>query len=82
MRYTKRDAAMYDADGDREAFEQAVLKVKENTAKLKNFVSKHASLVLSNDRTWVSGYNRSVSGKMTSVSRKYSGYRYRKDGTI
>lgn len=64
VRYAKRDAAMYDAAGDKEAFEKAALRVKKANANLKQFVNSHDSLVLNSDRTWVSGYNRSVSGKV------------------
>lgn len=63
VRYAKRDAAMYDAAGDKEAFEKAALKVKQKNAQLKAFVKEHDSLVLRSDRTQVLGYNRSVSGK-------------------
>ena len=63
VRYAKRRAAMYDAAGDEEAFEQAASKVRGANARLNNFVKSHDSLVLANDRTWVSGYNRRVSSK-------------------
>lgn len=65
VRYAKRDAAMYDTAGDREAFEKAALKVKQKNAQLKAFVREHDSLVLRSDRTQVLGYNRSVSGKVS-----------------
>lgn len=35
-----------------------------------------------NDRTFTYGYNRSVSGKVSNVAKKYSGYHYHEDGTI
>lgn len=69
VRYAKREAAMYDAAGDTEAFERAALKVKSATAKLKEFVGSHDSLVLRSDRTQVLGYNRSVSGKAAKVKQ-------------
>lgn len=70
VRYAKREAAMYDAAGDREAFEQAALKVKDANARLKSFVNSHDTLVLANDKTWVFGYNRSVSSKATWAVRR------------
>lgn len=70
VRYAKRDAAMYDAAGDREAFEKAALKVKQKNAQLKAFVKEHDSLVLRSDRTQVLGYNRSVSSKAEWAVRK------------
>lgn len=64
VRYAKREAAMYDAAGDKEAFERAALKVKEANAKLKSFVNAHESLVFSSERLYTYGYNRMVSGKV------------------
>lgn len=69
VRYAKREAAMYNAAGDKEAFEKAALKVKQKNAQLKAFVNKHDSLVLRSDRTQVLGYNRSVSAKANAVVR-------------
>lgn len=79
VRYAKRDAAMYDAAGDKEAFEKAALRVKQANVNLKQFVNSHDSLVLNSDRTWVSGYNRSVSGKATKaynfdLHKRFKGY--------
>lgn len=64
VRYAKRDAAMYNAAGDKEAFEKAALKVKEESAKLKSFVNAHESLVFSSEKVYTYGYNRMVSGKV------------------
>lgn len=67
VRCAKRDAAMYDAAGDRESFEKAALKVKAANAKLKSFVNAHDTLVLHSDKTWVFGYNKNVSRKISRV---------------
>lgn len=64
VRYAKRDAAMYGAAGDKEAFKEAALRVKVANAKLKNFVNSHDSLVFSGEKVYTFGYNRSVSGKV------------------
>lgn len=72
VRYAKRDAAMYDAAGDKESFEKAALRVKKANANLKQFVNSHDSLVLNSDRTWVSGYNRSISAKAHAAARSKS----------
>jgi hypothetical protein len=77
VRYAKRDAAMYDAAGDKAAFEQAALKVKEASTKLKTFVNSHESLVFSNEKVYTYGYNRSVGAKASWVSRKANGSKVR-----
>lgn len=69
VRYAKREAAMYDAAGDKVAFEQAALKVKDANARLNNFVNTHESLVFSNEKVYTYGYNRSVSAKVSRVDR-------------
>lgn len=43
VRYAKRKAAMYNAAGDREAFEKAALKVKQKNAQLKAFVKEQTA---------------------------------------
>ena len=43
VRYAKRKAAMYNAAGDREAFEKAALKVKQKNAQLKVFVKEQTA---------------------------------------
>jgi len=70
VRYAKRDAAMYNAAGDRQAFERAALKVKDANARLKNFVNSHDSLVFSGEKVYTFGYNRSVSGKVNLLKTK------------
>lgn len=77
VRYAKRDAAMYNAAGDKEAFEKAALKVKEESAKLKSFVNAHESLAFSSEKVYTYGYNRSVGAKASWVSRKANGSKVR-----
>ncbi|MGN0747668.1 MAG: phage minor capsid protein, partial [Aristaeellaceae bacterium] len=81
VRYAKREAAMLDAAGDKEGFDQAALRVKQRQQALRDFAEAN-NLPLSGDRTQVMVYNRSVAGKAAAVSAKYSRYHYSKDGTI
>lgn len=66
VRHAKREAAMLDAAGDREAFEKAAMKVKQKQANLKAFAVE-TGRTLRSDRTQVLGYNRSVAGKVRAV---------------
>lgn len=62
VRYAKREAAMLDAAGDKEGFEQAALKVKRKQEALNAF-TKSTGRAKHGDRTQVLGYNKSVAGK-------------------
>lgn len=68
VRYAKRDAAIADATGDKEAFDAAALRVKQKQANLNAFL-KENDLNASVYRTQVVGYNRSVSAKATAATR-------------
>ncbi len=69
VRYAKREAAMMEAAGNKEGFEEAALKVKQKQTKLREFVAEHDNLVMRSDRTQVMGYNRSVSSKAVGAAR-------------
>lgn len=70
VRYAKRDAAMYKAAGDEKAFRRCALRVETATNALKEYVAANPSLVLDTSRTWVYGYNRSVSASAAAANRK------------
>ncbi len=71
VRYAKREAAMLDASGDKEGFEKASAKVKDQQSKLKAFVNEHdESLVLRGDRTHVYGWDASMNVKATQAARR------------
>lgn len=69
VRYAKREAAMLDAAGDKEGFEQAALTVKRKQEALNAF-AKSAGLPLRSDKTQVFGYNRSVAGKAGAAAKR------------
>ena len=69
VRYAKREAAMLDASGDKEGFEQAALKVKRKQEALNAF-TKSTGRAKHSDRTQVLGYNKSVAGKAGAVAKR------------
>ena len=70
VRYAKRDAAMYKAAGDEKAFQRCALRVETAANELREYVAANPSLVLDSSRTWVYGYNRSVSASAAAANRK------------
>lgn len=81
VRNCKREAVMLDAAGDAEGFAAAARKVKAAQRRLREHCEQN-SLPMRSDRTQVLGYNKSVSGKVTAVTKVATSYRYHKDGTI
>lgn len=69
VRSAKREAAMYDAAGDTEAFEKAAVKVKQKQADYNTFC-KETGRTKRLDRTQVFEYNRSVSSKATAAAKR------------
>ena len=69
VRYAKREAAMYDAAGDKEAFTTASQKVKNAQADYNAFC-KETGRKKRLDRTQVYGYNKSVSSKATAAVKQ------------
>lgn len=84
-RYAKRDAAMADAMGDKEAFANASRRVKKAQADYDSFIEKTGRTKRS-DRTQVFGYDRSVAGKVTASVKaqaaKYDYVHHNSNGTI
>ena len=69
IRYAKQKAAMLEAAGDKEGFEKEAEKIKSAQAKYNAFC-KETGRAKRNDRTQVYEYNRSISSKATSSTRK------------
>ena len=69
VRSAKREAAMYDAAGDTEAFEKAAVKVKQKQAAYNAFC-KETGRTKRLDRTQVFEYNKSVSSKATAAAKR------------
>ena len=70
IRQAKTEAAAYSAAGDKEAFNKAALKVKDKQGEYKSFCEQTGRTPRP-DRTQVSTYNRSVSGKVNRAIPNY-----------
>ena len=92
IRYAKQKAAMMDAAGDKEGFEQEALKIKNAQAEYNTFC-KETGRTKRLDRTQVYEYNKSVSSKATAAAKraqqaqlleqeKYQKINYHSNGTI
>ena len=68
IRYAKQKAAMLDAAGDKEGFEQEALKIKNAQSKYNAFC-KETGRTKRLDRTQVFDYNKSVSNKVNTVAK-------------
>ena len=69
IRYSKQKAAMMEAAGDKEGFEKEAVKIREKRADYNAFCKK-TGRTKRLDRTQVFEYNKSISGKVTSINRK------------
>ena len=69
IRYSKQKAAMMEAAGDKEGFEQEALKIKEKQSAYNAFCKK-TGRTKRLDRTQVFEYNKSVSGKATVAAKR------------
>lgn len=70
IRRAKQKAAMLDAAGDKEGFEQAALGVKTKQQRYNAFCAE-IGRTKRLDRTQVFDYNKSIAGKAKSAARKY-----------
>ncbi len=77
VRKQKRECMLYDELGDKEAFEQASLKLKEKEWKLKTYVEGKDHLHRRKDREQVVGFDKRVSSKAVAAEKgakkKYAG---------
>lgn len=69
IRYSKQKAAMMEVAGDKEGFEKEAVKIREKQADYNAFCKK-TGRTKRLDRTQVFDYNKSISGKVTSINRK------------
>lgn len=69
IRYSRQKAAMMEAAGDKEGFEKEAVKIREKQADYNAFCKK-TGRTKRLDRTQVFEYNKSISGKVTSINRK------------
>ena len=69
IRYSKQKAAMMEAAGDKEGFEKEAVKIRKKQADYNAFCKK-TGRTKRLDRTQVFDYNKSISGKVTSINRK------------
>ncbi len=63
VRKQKRECMMFDELGDKDAYEEAAVKLKAKEAKLKKYVDSHKDLHRREDREQVVGYDRQASTK-------------------
>lgn len=81
----KRECMLLDEVGEKEAFQEAAVKLKQKEAKLKAYVDSKDHLHRRKDREQVVGFDKAVSAKAVAAKKyvdKYSTVRYNDDGTI
>lgn len=72
VRKQKRECMLYDEIGDKEAFEEAAVKLKQKEAKLKQYVDGNDQLHRRKDREQVVGFDKRVSAEAVAANkRKY-----------
>ena len=85
VRKKKRECVLCNEIGDKEAFKEAAVKLKQKEAKLKRYVGSKEQLHRRKDREQVVGFDKGVSARATSSNKfveKYGKVRYNKDGTV
>ena len=71
VRKQKRECMLYDELGDKDAFEEASVKLKAKEARLKNYVDTHKNLHRRKDREQVVGFDKRISAEAV-ASNKHS----------
>ncbi|MCB7304847.1 hypothetical protein NE683_15190 [Bariatricus massiliensis] len=69
VRKQKRECMLYDELGDEEAFEKAAVKLKQEEARLKNYVDGKEHLHRRKDREQVVGFDKGTSARAVSVNK-------------
>lgn len=85
VRKQKRECMLFDELGDKEAFKDASVKLKQKEAKLKAYVDSKDHLHRRKDREQVVGFDRHVSAQAIAAKKyvdKYGAVRYNEDGTV
>ena len=70
VRKKKRECMLYDELGDKEAFEQAAVKLKAKEAQLKQYVAGNDQLHRRRDREQVVGFDRRVSAEAIGANKR------------
>lgn len=70
VRETKRECMLYNEIGDREAFEDAAVKLKVQEERLKQYVNGHEDLHRRRDREQVVGFDKKLSAEVISADKK------------
>jgi len=71
VRKQKRECMLYDELGDKEAFEQAAVKLKGKEAQLKQYVAGNDQLHRRRDREQVVGFDKRISSEAVSANKQY-----------
>lgn len=71
VRKQKRECMMFDELEDKDAFEEASVKLKSKEAQLKDYVKKHDHLHRRKDREQVVGFDKGVSARAVATNKKY-----------
>lgn len=67
----KRACVLYDEIGDKDAFEEASVKLKGKEAQLRDYVDKHPDLHRRKDREQVVGFDKRISAEATGKAQKH-----------
>ena len=70
VRKSKRECMLYDELGDREAFEQAAVKLKSKEARLKQHIDGHEQLHRRRDREQVVGFDKRISAEAVGAAKR------------
>lgn len=70
VRKQKRECMLYDTIGDKDAFEEASVRLKAKEAKLKNYVDTHKDLHRRKDREQVVGFDKGVSAGVVAANKR------------
>ena len=72
VRKQKRECMLYDTIGDKDAFEEAAVKLKAKEAQLKNYVDTHQGLHRRKNREQVVGFDKRISANAIFANKTYT----------
>lgn len=70
VRKQKRECMLYDTLGDKDAFEEAAVKLKAKEAQLKNYVDTHENLQRRKNREQVVGFDKRISAEAVGANKR------------
>ena len=85
VRKQKRECMLFDEIGDKEAFKEASVKLKQKESRLKYYVDSKDRLHRRKDREQVVGFDKRISANAVAAKKyvdKYGAVRYNEDGTV